>query len=120
MQLTEWMHPFFDRKTQKQGKSEDLPCRYIWLHYHAENLLAEEIPERNERGIPHRDARCRPADEPLDRHPEQSGRDGNNGADTRDHADDRQSAPMLCVDKFMAFPHERLEFLAPALSLIHI
>ena len=52
MQLTEWMHPFFDRKTQKQGKSEDLPCRYIWLHYHAENLLAEEIPERNERGIP--------------------------------------------------------------------
>ncbi|MFR0942593.1 MAG: hypothetical protein ACLSF2_09715 [Butyricicoccus sp.] len=24
----------------------------------------------------------------------------------RDHADDRQSAPMLCVDKFMAFTHE--------------
>ena len=97
MQLTEWMHPFFDRKTQKQGKSEDLPCRYIWLHYHAENLLAEEIPERNERGIPHRDARRRPADEPLDRHPEQSGRDGNNGADTRDHADDRQSAPLITI-----------------------
>ena len=30
----------------------------------------------------------------------------------RDHADDRQSAPMLCVDKFVAFTHERLKFLA--------
>ena len=119
MQRIEWIHPFSDRRMQKQGKSEDLPCRYIRLHDHAEDLLAEEIAERDQCGIPHGNACRRPADEPLDRHAEQSGRNGNNGADTRDHADDRQSAPMLCVDKFVAFTHERLKFLAPAEQLLH-
>ena len=81
-------------------------------HHQREYPVAEQIPGGDERGIPRRDADGRPADEPLDRHADETGRNGNDRAEHRDDAAERKSASMLRVDEFMAFLYERAEFSA--------
>ena len=88
-------------------------------HHQREYPVAEQIPGGDERGIPRRDADGRPADEPLDRHADETGRNGNDRAEHRDDAAERKSASMLRVDEFMAFLHERAEFPALSEQLFH-
>lgn len=107
MQLTEWMHPFFDRKTSRNRANPRIYPVDIFGYITMLRIFSLKKYPNEMSAVFHTVMPA--ADQPTNHLTgirSSPARDGNNGADTRDHADDRQSAPMLCVDKFMAFTHE--------------
>ena len=86
---------------------------------HGQYLFTEEIAERDERGIPDRDPQRRPADKPTHRHPDQPCGDGNDCAQHRDDAAERQPATMLCVNVLMAPLDKERNFSLLPKTLLH-